>query len=1042
MNAISQIIREKIREQHVRFVFPSETASSLWAAKAPDITGERSVALNRFLAWDRFKESAAGTAAAGKTPVQEVIRRLFAEKLAAVNARAAELCTAAETHGGSPLRTGEGQSSAELHTTAELCATVEPVPEGFPLRAVIPGEFAAEGTLFAGWLAGILPSLALLANLRTGKTGAAFPDAEVLPDGEERDYLAIEREYSAFLEKHGLFEPSWQQRSADTAEFEYYIFYPEAMEDFTEYESLLRSNPSIHLIYREEQDEKPLLYRYGSAREELRGTALAIRELNEQQGIPYTDMAVSVPGLDALEPYLLREFSLYNIPVRYRSGKPLGNYAAGRLFSLISDCVNSGFSFTAVKALVLNEHLPWRHPDLNEGLIRFGIDNNCVSGYREHTTAGLKTVDVWEEAFRTIRSDERLASYYRKLKRELTSLVSSRSFAEIRNRYFAFRGQSSEGSSGAERSSAPGFLAMELLSQEEQSSSESDAVLGRCIEELSALIRLEKEYPELVPESPFSFYLSVLREKQYVPQRHETGVSIFPYRVAAATPFACHFVINAAQNTATVLYQPLKFLRQDKRAALGITDTDASEAFFRLYRMETGCSRNSAAAQSSVPLLRISCADNTFSGWAIPHSFFAGQAEQVRAEHVRAEQALSPTAFPSPDAFSQEREWWAAGQISAQALSPEAAGSAFPPKLYPVQKNGFVRWQSLLELVPARRFNLLKEAFAPAMTVSPLLRERIAERQRAGASHRAGTPEEGLLRVSATDLNNFFFCSAFWFYRKILEVADFSLEAKLLDDASMGNLYHEILRKLFTRIRENHGIFAAAQIETYCAWAQECTEEAAREYPAFQGPLAEPLISSQSQAISRRLCSLLRTEAAAFDGYRVGPLEESFGFRQGGLWLNGKLDRVSFSPDDGAVIIDYKTGAPPAKSGCIASADAAGSGELSDFQIPMYIRLYEERTAEKTAELRTAAAALFMSINQNKLSVVVGEAGGRKGISREEYEHTLTVFDEYTEDFGKKVEALDFSPPSIRFRNCAACSYRNICRTVFSLNTTEEAHGM
>jgi CRISPR/Cas system-associated exonuclease Cas4 (RecB family) len=492
-------------------------------------------------------------------------------------------------------------------------------------------------------------------------------------------------------------------------------------------------------------------------------------------------------------------------------------------------------------------------------------------------------------------------------------------------------------------------------------------------------------------------------------------------------------VINATQSAATVLYQPLAFLRQDKRAALGLSDTDASAAFFRLYRTS--------------PLLRITASDNTFSGWAIPHSFFAERVEAVRAEKTQAEQALPKTKAPAGDAFSQERLWWAASPQNdtsqAGSPAPDFPMPGFPAMLYSVQKNGFARWQSLLEITPARRFSLLRQAFTPDRpaagqnSVTELIQERIAERQR----NRSGTPQEGLLRVSATDLNNFFFCSAFWFYQKILQVTDLSLEAKLLDDASMGNLYHEILRKLFTRIRENHGVFAAAQLDTYNTWVEECTAEAARDYPAFQGPLAEPLISSQARAISRRLWALLKIEAAAFDGYRVGPLEETFGFKKGGLWLNGKLDRVSFSPDDGAVIIDYKTGEPPAKSSCTmaelrTAADSTGEETLSDFQIPMYIRLYEERSQED------ASAAMFMSINKNKVVTVVGEAGGKKGLPREAYKETLKCFDEYIEDFEKRVESLDFAPPDIRFKNCAACAYRNICRTVFSLNSREEeAHG-
>ncbi|MDR1930585.1 MAG: hypothetical protein LBQ44_08160, partial [Treponema sp.] len=54
---VLQIIGEEIKNPAARFVFPSETVSSAWARKACLETGVRSLAAERFLAWDRFKES-------------------------------------------------------------------------------------------------------------------------------------------------------------------------------------------------------------------------------------------------------------------------------------------------------------------------------------------------------------------------------------------------------------------------------------------------------------------------------------------------------------------------------------------------------------------------------------------------------------------------------------------------------------------------------------------------------------------------------------------------------------------------------------------------------------------------------------------------------------------------------------------------------------------------------------------------------------------------------------------------------------------------
>jgi hypothetical protein len=95
--------------------------------------------------------------------------------------------------------------------------------------------------------------------------------------------------------------------------------------------------------------------------------------------------------------------------------------------------------------------------------------------------------------------------------------------------------------------------------------------------------------------------------------------------VAAASPFSTHFVLNASQSAATVLYQPLKFLRHDKRKALGIEDKDASGFFFLLAG--TGEDVNFKCHT------RISVSSQTFSGWAIPHNFFAANTLNASGEN-------------------------------------------------------------------------------------------------------------------------------------------------------------------------------------------------------------------------------------------------------------------------------------------------------------------------------------------------------------------------------------------------------------------------
>ena len=109
---------------------------------------------------------------------------------------------------------------------------------------------------------------------------------------------------------------------------------------------------------------------------------------------------------------------------------------------------------------------------------------------------------------------------------------------------------------------------------------------------------------------------------------------------------------------------------------------------------------------------------------------------------------------------------------------------------------------------------------------------------------------------------------------------------------------------------------------------------------------------------------------------------------------------------------------------------------LMEFQMPLYIKLYEERTEVKTGNAPKVQGAFFYSINKRKIKTVVGQnTGGRgKDMDREEYEPFLEAAEKQIEEFSQKVNALDFIPREIRMGDCLACVYKTACRTSYFLN--------
>jgi hypothetical protein len=86
MDTIIQILEEHFRgNDRARFVFPSQTAAFFWARKVLALFDVKTLAMERFLAWDRFKERCIRAEIPGLRPANAVHRGIFAVNLAERN---------------------------------------------------------------------------------------------------------------------------------------------------------------------------------------------------------------------------------------------------------------------------------------------------------------------------------------------------------------------------------------------------------------------------------------------------------------------------------------------------------------------------------------------------------------------------------------------------------------------------------------------------------------------------------------------------------------------------------------------------------------------------------------------------------------------------------------------------------------------------------------------------------------------------------------------------------------------------------------------
>lgn len=929
-NPVEALIREYGKNDRVVFVFPSDVAASLWREEALGILGAGTIEARRFIAWDRFKAEAIRSSVGNRQSVSAPIRGLYARDVTRRNAQA------------------------------------EP-----PLfRSLIPENFAAEGVSFAGWIARLLPQLVLWEEKR--RLARNLPLFPVPEDREDADLEYLKADYSAFLDRHGLFEPSWERPPLRETGYFYVILFTEAIEDWSEFAPALSKAPFIRTVsclsLPAEACAAPKAEVYETTREEIKACALSIEHLLSR-GVPANRIAISVPDLETVAPYLTRELSLRGIPYEYRSGQPLGGKSAGRLFRLLDSCVKEGFSFASVKALLLDRMLPWANPELAERLVTFGIANRCVTPWTDNGRA----MDPWEEAFRDpVRfsgPDEGLRSWYRELRRSLTALASSGGFSEIRSRWFAFRNR---------------FFDMELLNPAD------DAVLARCVEELTALAALETEYADVISGGVWSFFLDTLDSTMYVSQRQETGVNIFPWRVAAGTPFPWHFVLDASQDRATVIYRQLPFLREDKREALRSQEDDATSAFFSIY---ASCPRESDAREAP-SFMRFSVATRSFKGYTTPHNALetrpAGQSGGFGTDPLKDELAF-------------------------------AARSGEPDRLYPFQIAGQAAAASRARGRDEVRFSYLRSPFPPE---SVSLAERVKMRQF----------DEGAVRVSQTDLSVHAVCPARWFLGKILEIEPPESDAELMNDRRLGIVYHEVFKRVYEMIRDTDGTFRSSRLETYREWAAECAEHAAETSDDFKGPLAAPVLAALSARIAGGVSAMLAEDARCLDGFIPEFLEEDISFTRDGIRYYGKIDRISRRAADGKlVLIDYKTGRTPSLDSYRTDVSAR-PGVITDFQMPMYLFL-AETSSESPYRGERIGCAWYGSVKEEKFSTVVddGEEGGPKPkrgtFDRDGFGETMAAFADSAAAFAESVRNLDFTRPEGLSRlECARCDYVRICR--------------
>ena len=946
ISQIGSIICDNIKNPDVVFVFSTDidmTSWAEWVITNFQQTGVKTVSLDRFMAWDDFKRQFVVASEKDKHSIPSLLRKVFVYNLIAQNAQEAEK--------GNPL-----------------------------FKSIINPAFASDGYSFADWISGNIPALKIWHD-RFEKLCIENPE---IIDEEDKDYQLLYEKYVEFLGTE-MFEPSWITPDFSAVNKTFMIFFPEQFSDYEEYKPVLENIPSVILYEMEENEEKPVVYKYDDARKELRHAVLYIRNLveNSNGNIKYNQVALHAPKLKNYLPYVEREFKKYCVPYVVRAGNSYTVNNAGSVFLNIQACKNENFSFAAVRSLLLNSFIPWSDKRLNETVVRLGSDYHCICNYE----AG-RDKDIWIKALKRDSHDYREREFYECLRKNVECLCDAASFEAIKKAWNGFK---------------QAFLVDDEFSQE------ANNILSSCIVLLDELIKLEKDFitpRNLAVYKPYDFFVNELNNKTYTPQQKQIGVNIFDYKVAACGAFKYNYVINCNQNAITVSNKQLSFLNNQKRAALGIKDEDsATPVYISLYKkFDTPEQINTIYTYS----------ENSFDGFAIPHNYF-----EVREECVSDK-------LDDSDFIKAEKNWFINNQSIPVAISEN-------------QKKEYEVWKQTADYS-----KVIKEEYSAdgkiKEAVDYLMNEK---RSKDGDSY---------IKITQTDLKNFFPCARFWLLKSVLKLKEDSIDATLIDPYAKGNISHKTMDLLFKELKDLGGKIPVCfdgsfgENQTLVEeLVKKCVNKAIDENHDYtQSPLTYEVLNSQKYRFVEIIMSFLyrfcqADNSKSFGGYTIVDTEKWFASRENNkdYGLGGAIDCILCDDDGNVAIVDYKSNKVPTFDAATADPETE---ILEDFQCAVYITLFNRQQDNSV----NVSRMIFSSIQKNEANLIVDEVFPKKGKTKtpEEYEPTLAVLKKYVDVFAEKIKNGDFKPkadPDAKYdnvnvyKNCLKCNFKSICRSTFTV---------
>jgi len=507
MKNVKNIIGREIDKRNSFFVFPSELVATFWMRKSLGL-GKTAVLSRRFLSWDKFKEKTFSLNM-DFSPVNSHIRTLFASSLLEENRN-----------------------------------------NGSLFKGLIQPEYSAGSPSFLSRLTSILT------ELKSFRENDEVKDVP-LNSGVKQDLEYIYNNYTDFLAERKMFEPSWVRPDITNIGDQYFLFFPEVIDDYKDFSADLEKSSVVKIILTDNEDLNEIKH-FAASTVELKSLLGKIGFLIDS-GVRVQDIAITLPDMDGWRVYLNAEAELRSVPLDFRQGKNLSEYPGGRLFRDILSCEKSGFSLSSMKQILLNSSIPWKEKDTAVELYQFGIKHHCFKNYRLRG----REIDVWKESL--IKSEETgLSDFYQNLKSGISGIVDGKTFSEIKiavQKFISIFWDTN-------------IWPLETLKE-----------FQFCLDTLNDLEDAAIKAGNLKYGSSCNIWLAAVEDRIYVKRSDTVGVSVFPYRVAGGASFLWHFIPGLSQTASSVVKSKYLFLKDNQRDNISGLDSDFTEPLIKLYNL-------------------------------------------------------------------------------------------------------------------------------------------------------------------------------------------------------------------------------------------------------------------------------------------------------------------------------------------------------------------------------------------------------------------------------------------------------------------------